>query len=71
MKVNPQAPVAQKIADWVVFRRFQGEGSFEGVFYFSVGFIAKSFFRQMILYVIRTKENLFKRLKRKNDVDSH
>ena len=24
--VNPQAPVAQKIADEVVFRRFQGEG---------------------------------------------
>ena len=23
---NPQAPVAQKIADEVVFRRFQGEG---------------------------------------------
>ena len=27
MKVlNPQAPVAQKTADEVVFRRFQGEG---------------------------------------------
>ena len=25
-KLNPQAPVAQKIADGVVFRRFQGEG---------------------------------------------
>ena len=24
--VNPQAPVAQKIADEVVYRRFQGEG---------------------------------------------
>ena len=24
--VNPQAPVVQKIADEVVFRRFQGEG---------------------------------------------
>ena len=24
--VNPQAPVTQKIADEVVFRRFQGEG---------------------------------------------
>ena len=24
--VNPQAPVAQKIANEVVFRRFQGEG---------------------------------------------
>ena len=24
--VNPQAPVARKIADEVVFRRFQGEG---------------------------------------------
>ena len=24
--VNPQAPVAQKIADEVVFRHFQGEG---------------------------------------------
>ena len=24
--LNPQAPVAQKIADEVVFRRFQGEG---------------------------------------------
>ena len=24
--VNPQAPVAQKITDEVVFRRFQGEG---------------------------------------------
>ena len=24
--VNPQAPVAQKAADQVVFRRFQGEG---------------------------------------------
>ena len=23
---NPQAPVAQKVADEVVFRRFQGEG---------------------------------------------
>ena len=23
---NPQAPVAQKVADQVVFRRFQGEG---------------------------------------------
>ena len=23
---NPQAPVAQKIADKVIFRRFQGEG---------------------------------------------
>ena len=26
LRVNPQAPVAQKIADEVVFRRFQGEG---------------------------------------------
>ena len=25
-KLNPHAPVAQKIADEVVFRRFQGEG---------------------------------------------
>ena len=25
-KVNPQAPVAQKVADEVVFRRFGGEG---------------------------------------------
>ena len=25
-QVNPQAPVAQKIADGMVFRRFQGEG---------------------------------------------
>ena len=25
-EVNPQAPVAQKTADEVVFRRFQGEG---------------------------------------------
>ena len=24
--INPQAPVAQKIVDEVVFRRFQGEG---------------------------------------------
>ena len=24
--INPQAPVAQKIADEVVFRRFHGEG---------------------------------------------
>ena len=24
--INPQAPIAQKIADEVVFRRFQGEG---------------------------------------------
>ena len=24
--INPQAPVAQKIADEVVFRRFQGQG---------------------------------------------
>ena len=24
--INPQAPVAQKIADEVVFRHFQGEG---------------------------------------------
>ena len=23
---NPQAPVAQKVADEVIFRRFQGEG---------------------------------------------
>ena len=27
-KVNSLAPVAQKIADEVVFRRFQGEGVF-------------------------------------------
>ena len=26
VNINPQAPVAQKIADEVVFRRFQGEG---------------------------------------------
>ena len=26
LQINPQAPVAQKIADKVVFRRFQGEG---------------------------------------------
>ena len=25
-ELNPQAPVAQKIADEVVFRRFEGEG---------------------------------------------
>ena len=31
--VNPQAPVAQKIADEVVFRRFQGEG----VEFFKIG----------------------------------
>ena len=24
--INPQAPVAQKIADEVIFQRFQGEG---------------------------------------------
>ena len=24
--INPQAPVAQKSADEVIFRRFQGEG---------------------------------------------
>ena len=24
--INPQAPVAQKVADEVVFRRFRGEG---------------------------------------------
>ena len=24
--VNPQAPIAQKVADELVFRRFQGEG---------------------------------------------
>ena len=26
VEVNPQAPIAQKIADKVVFRRFQGAG---------------------------------------------
>ena len=26
LEINPQAPVAQKIADDVVFGRFQGEG---------------------------------------------
>ena len=26
MSINPQAPVAQKVADEVVFRRFGGEG---------------------------------------------
>ena len=26
MLINPHTPVAQKIADEVVFRRFQGEG---------------------------------------------
>ena len=26
IRLNPQAPVAQKVADEVVFRRFQGEG---------------------------------------------
>ena len=26
ISINPQAPVAQKVADEVVFRRFQGEG---------------------------------------------
>ena len=26
LDLNPQAPVAQKIADEVVFRHFQGEG---------------------------------------------
>ena len=31
--INPQAPVAQKVADKVVFRRFQGEG----VDFFKVG----------------------------------
>ena len=31
--LNPQAPVAQKIADEVVFRRFQGEG----VEFFKIG----------------------------------
>ena len=30
---NPQAPVAQKFADEVVFRRFRGEG----VEFFSIG----------------------------------
>ena len=33
LNVNPQAPVAQKIADKVVFRRFQGEG----VKFFKIG----------------------------------
>ena len=47
--LNPQAPVAQKNADEVVFRRFQGEGA-ENTdfspfrFHFSVGFISRSFF---------------------------
>ena len=31
--LNPQAPVAQKTADEVVFRRFQGEG----VEFFKIG----------------------------------
>ena len=26
LQINPQAPVAQEIADKVIFRRFQGEG---------------------------------------------
>ena len=26
IKLNPQAPVAQKVADEVVFRRFHGKG---------------------------------------------
>ena len=33
MHINPQAPVAQKIADELVFRRFQGEG----VEFFKIG----------------------------------
>ena len=32
-RFNPQAPVAQKVADEVVFRRFRGEG----VEFFSIG----------------------------------
>ena len=31
--LNPQAPVAQKVADEVVFRRFRGEG----VEFFQIG----------------------------------
>ena len=31
--LNPQAPVAQKVADEVVFRRFRGEG----VEFFKIG----------------------------------
>ena len=34
MNFNPQAPVPQKIADEVVFRRFEGEG----VVFFKIGF---------------------------------
>ena len=57
---NPQAPIAQKSADEVVFRRFQGEGvefflnrtsltRFKpdlspSRFHFSVGFISRSYF---------------------------
>ena len=33
LTVNPQAPVAQKVADEVVFRRFGGEG----VEFFKIG----------------------------------
>ena len=33
LEFNPQAPVAQKVADEVVFRRFQGEG----VEFFKIG----------------------------------
>ena len=32
-QINPQAPVAQKVADEVVFRRFRGEG----VEFFKIG----------------------------------
>ena len=32
-EINPQAPVAQKVADEVVFRRFRGEG----VEFFKIG----------------------------------
>ena len=33
LHINPQAPVAQKVADEVVFRRFRGEG----VEFFKIG----------------------------------
>ena len=69
--INPQVPVAQKVADEVVFRRFQGDLTDQIInlspsrFHFSVGFYIK------IMFWVRWFYSLFERMrltKRKNNV---
>ena len=83
VQINPHAPVAQKIADEVVFRRFRGEGSSffksdltDSPLRFSMRIFWKipisallDFFFQLVLYQDHVLSQMVLKLIRTNDIE--